>query len=519
MPRVFKVQYAEKIRDGMLQWITRISDGPTDWLPGSRGMSLLEAPSIELEELYYQAYRGLMDHLPEVLFDTFAFAALSAKPASGLLTFSADSPAGSDITIPAGTRVGTVGSPTDPARTYVTTAAATLLTGNTSVTGVPAEAEETGPAGNVAAGVIVNILTTITGIDSVTNPAAFSGGRDEETLEDRKSRFILYVATLHRGTRLACRLAAESVIGIASATVVDSPWLYVLVNESDQTGNTPGTFTDVSEAGNDPSDESFAPFPATVQSGDALYIGADIRFDLLRVFLRLPAQYIGSAGVWEYWSDDADELDPCVADPVTEAHGEWLPITNLADESSGLSRSGPVSWSFADMNTWGRSSINGQIGYWIRFRINNPDAITTQAEVHHLVAAPDPGFVYVYAHEGGGTLSNAKRDAVANAVGEVRAAGIKVSVRAPVPKIQDIKAVLLIDRGANRATLRSLATQAIKQFFGRLRIGQALSLEDLSRAVLNTNSQIADLTWLNPPKRDVPASPEILLQLGTLTIE
>src|SRR6185503_901223 len=166
MPRTFEVKYAEAIRDGALQWISGTSPEPTDWLPGSRALTLLEAFAIEHEELYYAMYNGLKDELPERLFDTFAFAALGAKPASGILKFSADTAPVSDVNIPIGTRVGTLGSTTDPPRTYVTTAAAVLLAGETSVENVPAEAEASGPAGNVAGGRIVNILTAVSGIST-----------------------------------------------------------------------------------------------------------------------------------------------------------------------------------------------------------------------------------------------------------------------------------------------------------------------------------------------------------------
>lgn len=517
MPRTFEVRHVEDIVNGAVSWITGTSPEPTDWLVGSRARTLVESFGISIEELYYQMYRGLLDHLPLALFDTFAFAALAARPASGVLTFSRLTAAGSDIPIPLGTRVSTIGSASDPARTYKTIAAATLLTGQTSISGVPAEAEATGPAGNVAANQILAIIGSLPNIDAVTNPAAFSGGRNEETLEERKQRFVDYLATLHRGTPLALRLAAEAVAGVASATVVDSPWLYVFTHDSDPTG--PGVFTDNSVPGNDPSDAAFAAYPAVPANGDALYVGADIRFDLLRVHVRLPGQFIGEPGVWEYWNEKIEEVDVCEPDDVTGVLGEWLPIPNVADQSVGLSQYGPVSWSFASVPDWGKAAVNGQIAYWVRYRTTTVDAISLQAELHHLVAAPDPGFVYVYAHEGGGTLSASKQTEVANAVGDKRAAGIKVSVRAPVIKVQNVSCVLLIHRGASRSALRTLATQAITQFFGRLRIGQALSLEDLSRVIMNVSDQLADIQWMLPPERDVAASPEQLIRLGSLSVE
>ena len=45
-----------------------------------------------------------------------------------------------------------------------------------------------GAAGNVGADTISDLLSTITGVDTVTNPAAATGGRDEETLKEIKQR-------------------------------------------------------------------------------------------------------------------------------------------------------------------------------------------------------------------------------------------------------------------------------------------------------------------------------------------
>jgi uncharacterized phage protein gp47/JayE len=70
---------------------------------------------------------------------------------------------------------------------FYTTTSITLPASSVSVTGI-AQANEIGSDYNVAANTITNFITTIKGIDTVTNPAAASGGLDEETDDDYRSR-------------------------------------------------------------------------------------------------------------------------------------------------------------------------------------------------------------------------------------------------------------------------------------------------------------------------------------------
>lgn len=121
----------------------------------------------------------------------------SALYASGVCTFS---------------RPGTIGATAVPAGSIVaatdargqirfrTTAAATILAGNTTVSGVPVIAMEAGSRGNVDAGQIVRFVTRIPGVTGVTNPASFTTGRDRESDEEFRARLKAYTQSLSRGT-------------------------------------------------------------------------------------------------------------------------------------------------------------------------------------------------------------------------------------------------------------------------------------------------------------------------------
>lgn len=83
-------------------------------------------------------------------------------------------------------------------------------------------ADVAGAAGNVSAGAITQINTTIAGITSVTNEAAFTGGADQETDDARKKRFTEFVSGLARGTKAAIQFGAKQVPNVVSAVCIDN---------------------------------------------------------------------------------------------------------------------------------------------------------------------------------------------------------------------------------------------------------------------------------------------------------
>ena len=125
--------------------------------------------------------------------------------ATGELVFYRRSAAGTDITIPALTKVS---CPNDMGETlyFVTTEAATLVAGTKSVV-VAARCFERGLLGNVPAGAVNKLYETITGIEGVSNPSAFAGGTDEELDAELRQRYI-DVATLP-GTATIAMLEAK----------------------------------------------------------------------------------------------------------------------------------------------------------------------------------------------------------------------------------------------------------------------------------------------------------------------
>lgn len=76
---------------------------------------------------------------------------------------------------------------------------------------VPVQAEISGVAGNVAADSIDTINTSIPGVDLVTNSAPFTNGRDAELDPALRLRFIAFIFSLARATKVAIGFAVASV--------------------------------------------------------------------------------------------------------------------------------------------------------------------------------------------------------------------------------------------------------------------------------------------------------------------
>ena len=121
----------------------------------------------------------------------------SALYATGLCTFSRPGTLGATL-VPAGTIVAA--SDSQGQIKFRTTAAATILPGNTFVAGVPVVAMEAGSRSNVDASQVVRFVTRIPGVTVVTNPASYTTGRDRESDEDFRARLKAYTQSLSRGT-------------------------------------------------------------------------------------------------------------------------------------------------------------------------------------------------------------------------------------------------------------------------------------------------------------------------------
>lgn len=148
----------------------------------------------------------------------FNFIRLPANFATGQENFIRLTPASSQIVVPAGAIVQTVGGSvqyqvvadtTQP--TWSTAADGYIMAvGQTSLTAT-VEALVGGPGSNLLANQLIQFGSSVPGIDQVTNPSPITNGVPAESDAAFRARFILYLATLAKATYSALLAAATSV--------------------------------------------------------------------------------------------------------------------------------------------------------------------------------------------------------------------------------------------------------------------------------------------------------------------
>lgn len=133
---------------------------------------------------------------------------IGATTATALVSFNRFTGGASSPQIPVGTGVRTTDGSTD----FVVTAslsnphynqqltAYVMPAGVTSIS-VPVAAVSAGAGGNVAAGAVSLITSQVIGVDTVTNPAAATGGQDSESDANFRARFVAYILGLAKGVR------------------------------------------------------------------------------------------------------------------------------------------------------------------------------------------------------------------------------------------------------------------------------------------------------------------------------
>ncbi|AVA33373.1 baseplate J/gp47 family protein [Cupriavidus metallidurans] len=97
---------------------------------------------------------------------------------------------------------------TNPA--YNATLGGYVLAAGVPSVNVPVVAVTAGAAGNAVAGAVTTIVGAISGVDTVTNVAAFANGADAESDPALRTRFIAYIASLSKATKAAVGYAITS---------------------------------------------------------------------------------------------------------------------------------------------------------------------------------------------------------------------------------------------------------------------------------------------------------------------
>lgn len=203
----FQIKTFTAIVASMLNHARATTTKITDWSIGSGARTLVEAPAIEIEELYIQFFNGLREAIPVATFNSFNFTKLPKAYAHGFVTVVADTPPADNETYPIGTEFLT-----EDGRSYLSTDAVTWVAEEDSAR-FPVSAAAAGLAYNVSAGAINS--SPVFGAGYSVSNATIANGRDDETDEERSARFAEFVASLSGSSVVACMYKAKS------ATVLD----------------------------------------------------------------------------------------------------------------------------------------------------------------------------------------------------------------------------------------------------------------------------------------------------------
>ena len=195
----------------MLNYVRATTRRLSDFNPGSKVRTLLEAAAQEVDEYYQQMLAGLREAIPTAIYRAFQFAMLPPVPAAGLIRVLV-TPAEEARVLGAGLRFTRV----DGSMSYLSTTDITIPAG-ASQADVPVAAGVLGVAGNMAAGIRFTLSPTPAAFLSASNLSPFVSGADAETAEAREMRFTAFIATLSRATPAALEYGAKTAVILDAA--------------------------------------------------------------------------------------------------------------------------------------------------------------------------------------------------------------------------------------------------------------------------------------------------------------
>lgn len=206
----FQIKDFASIAASCINWMRSTQQKITDFSVGSVGRTLVEAPAIEIEELYLRMLIGIKEAIPVAIYRSFDFTKLAATPASGLIRVTITAQA-SEVIIPANTQF----TPDGFSVTFASQVDVIIPPGTTQAD-ISVLASSSGVMGNVKSGTSFTTTQNISGFVSAVSLYTFSSGSDAETDEQQKIRFTAYIATLNRGTLAALRY------GLSLSNVLDA---------------------------------------------------------------------------------------------------------------------------------------------------------------------------------------------------------------------------------------------------------------------------------------------------------
>lgn len=201
---MFQIKDFPSIAASMINHARATQSKLTDFNVGSVARTILEAPAIEIEELYQQMWVGLMESIPVAIYNSFGFSRLQSAPAFGIIRV-AVAPSSTPSVIPAGSIFQV-----DGGELSFVSMIEQSIPANVSFVDVQVRAQTPGGSGNIDAGTSFSVRPAISAMSTAVALGKFIGGRDEETEAEQKERFAEFIRTISRATTSALEFGVSS---------------------------------------------------------------------------------------------------------------------------------------------------------------------------------------------------------------------------------------------------------------------------------------------------------------------
>jgi hypothetical protein len=222
MAEIYTVKTFDQLYQAQKKYLIGKSSTLNNFNDGSRLNTVIEANSLVISETQEDFFQALKSSIPAAVYNGWGFQKKDGSKASGKLVFSRSAVASEAYPIPIGTAIILNGIK------YETIEAGSIEIGQQNSDQILAQSSTASINNNIS----VNAIDTLagfgsfvnqpTGIESATNPVAFSGGTNEELESERVARFRNYVNSLAKAPKSGILSGVQSLQGIKSATVLDN---------------------------------------------------------------------------------------------------------------------------------------------------------------------------------------------------------------------------------------------------------------------------------------------------------
>lgn len=226
------------ISDQLINYVNTVKDESiTDVEVGSKMWTFMYSSGVQKVNLYYKLYQFKKQSF--VLYATGKHLdlhgqergvfRLQANYAEGLATFYRAQPAPIELRISQGIEVTTTSeSADDDVITFITTEPGVIPANQLSVV-VPIVCTIPGTSGNLPSSALNRMPTPPAGVHRVVTTST-TGGTEQETDEDYRSRIIVALESLGKGTLSAITNAVRAVQGVRTVTIYDPTQVLVGAN-------------------------------------------------------------------------------------------------------------------------------------------------------------------------------------------------------------------------------------------------------------------------------------------------